>query len=131
VALGTGGVVALCPVEFLHTVAGAVMAGVPGQPTTLTLTLPELFAVLVSGVIVLTTAVLVMVVPEAGAVTLMTITGAVVVAASGPIVQVTVDVPEQLQPVPAALPKVTPGGSVSVTVTSCVGPLPVLVTVIV
>lgn len=123
---------AVWPVELAHTLGGAVMAGVAGQPTTLTATLLELFAVLTSGVVVLTAAVLVRVVPLAGAVTPIVRAGAVDAAASGPAfseqVMVVVPLQVQLASVPL-LVSVTPGGSVSTTVTLCVAPAPVLFTV--
>jgi hypothetical protein len=126
---GTLGVVAVWPVEPAQTVAGAVMAGVVGQPTTPTETVLESFAALLSGVVESTVAVFVTVVPEAGAITLMTIDGAVVLAASAPWVQVIVVVPLHVQFVPETLVSVTPAGSVSVTVTSAALPAPVLLTV--
>jgi hypothetical protein len=129
VAPGTAGVEAVWPVELAQTAAGAVMAGVTGQPTTLTAALSALLEVPASGVVVLTVAVFVIVVPLDGAVTSMVMAGAVVVAASAPIVQMTVLVPLQLQPVPETFVSVTPGGSVSVTLTSCVAPPAVLATV--
>lgn len=128
VAPGTGSIDAVWPVEAAQTVAGAVMAGVDGHPVMPTETLPELLAVLDSGEVVLTVAVFVTVVLVAGAVTLMVITGALVEGARDPIVHVTVLVPEQVQPAPVALLKVTPAGSVSTTVTSGAAPAPPLVT---
>lgn len=133
VAPGTAGVEAVCPVELAQTDAGAVMAGVPGQPTTPTLTLLELLVVLTSGVVVLTVAVFVIVVPVAGAVTPMVMAGAVPTA-SVPALneQVMTGFPLQLQFVSVPLlTSVTPEGRVSVTITFAAPPAPALVTVIV
>ena len=116
--------------EFAQTVAGAKIGGVVGQPTTPTETELLLFAVLVSGVVLLTVAVLVTVVPVDGAVTSMVMFGALPVA-SAPIVQVMAGLPLHVQPVPLTLFSVTPAGSVSFTVTSAAVPEPVLPTTMV
>lgn len=129
VAPGTEGVLALWPVESLHTVGGAVMGGVVGHPTTPTELVALLLPGFASGVVVLTVAVFDTVVPVAGAVTVMVMGGAGGDAESGPIVHVTVVVPLQVQPVPDALWNVTLAGRVSVTVTSFAAPAPMFVTV--
>lgn len=126
VALGTAGVKAVWPVELTQTVAGAVIGAPEGQPTTPTETVLELFALLESGVVEETVAVFVTVVPFAGAVTLMVMTGAVLLAASAPIVQVMVDEPLHVQPVPETEFSVRPAGRTSVTVTSFAAPAPML-----
>lgn len=133
VAPGTAGVDAVCPVELAQTEAGAVIAGVPGQPTTPTFTLLELFAVLSSGVVVLTVAVFVIVVPVAGEVTAMVMAGAVPTASvPGLNEHVMTGLPLQFQFVSVPLlTSVTPVGRVSVTVTFAAPPAPPLVTVIV
>jgi hypothetical protein len=116
VAPGTTGVDATWFVEFAQTLAGAVMTGVDGQPTTETATVLVLFALFASGVVLVTVAVLVSVVPLAGAVTLIVMTGAVPVAARLPRVHTIVVAPLQLHPVAVMLLSATPAGSVSVTV---------------
>jgi hypothetical protein len=131
VAPGTDGMDAVWPVVLAQTVAGAVIGGVEGQPTMLTETLLELFAVLDSGVEVLTVAVLETVVPLAGAVTLIVIAGMLLPEASAPAVQVTVVVPLHDQPLAAIETNATPAGSVSMTVTSFAVPAPMLETLIV
>ena len=66
-----------------------------------------------------------------GAVTTTVIGGAAVPAVSAGRVHVTDTLPafEQTQPVPAALPNVTPDGSVSVTISAAASDGPALVTV--
>jgi hypothetical protein len=118
-------------VLFAQTVAGAVMAGVDGQPTTPTLTVLLLFAVLVSGVVLVTVAVFASVVPLAGAVTLIVIVAAVPLGGRLPREQVMVDVPLHVQPAAVMLLSVTPAGSVSVTVWSAELPAPLFVTLMV
>jgi hypothetical protein len=128
VAPGTAGIEAVWPVVFAQTVAGAVIGGVPGQPVTPTETVPELLAVLDSGVEVLTVAVFETVVPVAGAVTLIVIAGMLLPAPSAPAVQVIVVVPLQLQPLALIEFNVTSTGSVSTTVTSFAAPAPLFET---
>ena len=122
---------AVCPVELAQTTAGAVMAGVLGQPTTSTATLLLLLPVLVSGVVVLAVAVFVTVVPLEGAVTSIEIGDACAPAPRGPIVHVRVLVPLHVQFVAEMPVTVRPAGSGSTTVTSCVAPLPPLTTAMV
>src|SRR5205823_803764 len=78
----------------------------------------ELFVRSGSAVVLATLAVLVSVVACAGAITVTTIIGAVVPEARVVRVQVTETFPafEHAQPAPVAVTKVTPAGSVSVTV---------------
>lgn len=127
---GTTGVDAVCPVELAQTVTGAVIAGVAGQPTTPTATELVLFAPLESGVVVLTVAVLVTVVPVEGAVMSMVMIDEAAAAKGGlSSVQVMAGLPVQVQPVSVMLVSVVPAGSVSVTVTSFAGPAPMLLMV--
>src|SRR5712692_3434677 len=95
---------------------------------TVVVTVELLLAALGSGVAELTVAVLVMVPPAAGAFTVMVMLGAAPTASEAA-VQVTVpDDWLQVHPVPLALTKVTPAGSVSATETDVAGSGPALLT---
>jgi hypothetical protein len=88
------------------------------EAVTVVVAVAVLFAGFGSAVVDATLAVLLRLPAWFGAVTVIVITGAVTPVARAALVQVTETLPvfEQAQPVPVALTKVTPAGSVSVTV---------------
>ena len=114
------------------TVAGPVFAMARSAlGVTVVVAVALLFARFGSAVVLATAAVLLRLPAWFGAVTVTVIAGAVVSAASVASVQVTETLPlfEHDQPVPVADAKVTPAGSVSVTVRFAASEGPLLVTV--
>ena len=118
--------------EPATTVAGPVLVMArSADAVTVVVAVAVLFAALGSAVVAATLAVLLRLEAWFGAVTVTVISGAEAPVASAGRVQVTDTLPvfEQAQPVPAALTKVTPAGSVSVTVRPAASDGPLFVTV--